>query len=160
MLKLHRLIFILALFLIPLFLSSCYTIIGYPPNVEDATVKKDTEHKGIYREYYYYDSPYFWGGLDDYSYYLYHGYPSYYNDYYWNRPWWLYNDGYYWDDNNNYYAPEKKPEIRKRDATELRNNPREEQKDNKERAVQPKDKQDFSDDDQKSQRKYRSGNSR
>jgi len=155
MLKSRVFIYILALLLISLTLSGCYTVIGYPPNANDLTVKKDTGHRGIYREYYNYDSPYYYyDDLDNYSYDLYDWYPFYYFDS--NHKYhhdWSYDNLYYGDDNSN-YVPEKKPEVRKRDATELRRSPaREEQK--KEGTTQSKEKQESTDDDQNSQRRHR-----
>jgi len=166
MLKSRILIFMMALLLISVMLSGCYTIIGYPPSANELTVKKDTGHKGIYREYYYNDSPYYFGDLDDYSYYLYGWSPFYYFNDYWYHPYggyddWYYRDynyDYYNDNDHSYYVPEKKPDVRKRDATEIRRSPsREEQKkeSKKDESVQSNGKQSSSDDDQKPQRRYR-----
>jgi predicted small secreted protein len=47
MLKLRVFIYILALLLVSLMISGCYTVIGYPPNVNDLTVKKDAGHKQL-----------------------------------------------------------------------------------------------------------------
>jgi len=151
MLKSQGFLLILALLLISLMLSGCYTIIGYPPDAKDTTV---TGHKDIYREYYDYDSPFYFGGFYDYPHYLYGWSPYYYDNNYWYHPEWSSNNWYYRDDDSS-YVPEKRPEVRKRDATELRrSSSREEQK--IEGATQPKGKQESADDgDQKSQRKYR-----
>ena len=111
--KINRFTFISALLIISVMLSGCYTLVGYMPNAEEVSPKRDTS-----RDYDYYDNPYDWDYWDDYgAYYLYDWSPSNY----WYNPWW-YDDGYYMNDDS-YYVPNKKPENKKRDASEFRRSP-------------------------------------
>ena len=128
MIRLYRLIAISALLLMAVLISGCYTVIGHPSPVEEGIVEKETAEEQIYRydeseyerPYPYYDSYY---GLDSYYGFWYPG--SYY---YWDRPWrnyGYYSPRYYYDDHYyDYYAPEKRPETRRRGPSELRRTPR------------------------------------
>ena len=98
-------------------LSGCYTIVGHPSAVEEGIVDAETEEIVEDRVYEYYGPEY----GRTYPYYSdYYGlwYPNSY--YYWNGPRWYYDHyptrRYY--DYDGRYVPEKKPEIRRRGATD------------------------------------------
>ena len=138
------------LFLAVLLLSGCYTLIGYPPDAQESMGKNHSEK--AYRDYEYYENPYLGYG----EYYPYDFYPYYYDSYsYWYRPW-LYDGGYYWDGDYQYYAPEKKPEVKKRSVIE---SPRTDNSVNRRQKESVKDdskeNQSSSDDDKKSTGRYR-----
>lgn len=128
MLRIYRLTVISAFVLIIVaFIPGCYTIVGYPPPVEESIVdlgspsarnlEEEAARGHVYRDYeYYYDRPYSYY-RDYYDPYYSFSYP--YHQYYWDSPWWYYDDYYHWD-YDDYYVPEKKPEIRKRGASGLR----------------------------------------
>jgi hypothetical protein len=116
--KINRFTFISVLLIISVMLSGCYTLVGYMPNAEEVSPQRDTTREYIHRDYDYYDNPYDWDYGDGYStYYPYEWSPSY-NLY---HPWW-YDDGYYRNDDS-YYVPNKKPENKKREASEFRRSP-------------------------------------
>ncbi len=146
----RSIIVLTALFLVVLSLSGCYTIVGYPPDARESMGKRHGEK--AYRDYEYYESPYLEYG----EYYLYDFYPYYYDSYsYRYRPW-LYDGGYYWDDDYQSYAPEKKPEVRKRSVIEPSRTDNSTYRQQKEPAKDDSnEKQNSSDDDKKSNRRYR-----
>lgn len=129
MLRIYRLTAILAFLFMAVLVSGCYTVVGYPSPVEEGIAEEETAEERTYeyyeseygRPYPYYDSYY---GLGSY-----YGlwYPSSY--YYRGRPWWNYGyyyPRYYYDDYyyRGYYAPEKRPDTKRRGASELRRAPR------------------------------------
>ncbi len=111
-----------------LLLQGCYTIVGYPPEVERGAVEVEPDEGQVYRYRGYYDtySPYshYWDYYDPYYNYWYPGY--YYRDYY---PWRYYDNYYYWDYGGR-YVPEKRPETRRR-GVEPQRSPRPEQKESR-----------------------------
>jgi len=125
--KINMQIAILSSLIIAVLLSGCYTIVGYPPEME-AGITEEVETEGQRYTYYegYYERPYtyFWDYYDPY-----YGlrYPSYYDrDYYYSDPWRYGNRYRYYND---YYAPlQQKPESRKRESSQLRRTPRPESK--------------------------------
>jgi hypothetical protein len=106
-------------------LSGCYTLVGYPPEVERGAVEVEPDEGQVYRYRGYYDtySPYsyYWDYYDPYYDYWYPGY--YYRDYY---PWRYYGNYYYWDYGGR-YVPEKRPEARRR-GVEPQRSPRPERR--------------------------------
>jgi len=147
-----RLIIIsVAIFLMALLLSGCYTLIGYPPDAKESMEKKHGERS--YRDYEYYESPYIYDG----EYYFYDFFPYYGTYYYWYRPWW--DHWYYWDDGYYYYTPEKKPESHKRGTDNLRNSTdddrRGEKKPDSNKNADSKGKQRAPEDDERPIRRYR-----
>jgi hypothetical protein len=106
---------VLTLLVIVAFVSGCYTIVGYPPEMEGSIAEGEPAESRYYDYYdYYNDSPYSY--YRDYSYPYYYGFWSpYYRDY----SWWYYDDYYYrYRDYDHRYVPEEKPEIRRRGTTE------------------------------------------
>jgi len=157
-LKLRGLIAVLVILIISVLISGCYTIVGYPPEAEEGVIEEDIVQGRTYRHYgYYYDYPYYyWDDFD--LYYPYRWDPYYYD--YWYGPWW-YDDYYHWD--YDYYVPEKKPETRKREASDLHRSSKLEQKKSPAKPkdiVQPKEKRGSSDESQKSVRKQRDSRSK
>lgn len=160
--KINRFAFIPVLLIMTLILSGCYTLIGYPPDAKDAYADKDARKDNTYKEheYFYYGSPYGLDYLDDYD--LYYFYPSYpyYGRYFYN-PWWYdgwHNDWNYWHNDNDYYVPNKKPEDKKRDASDFGRSPRDEQwrNDNADKQNAEADQQKDKDEENKrSPRRYR-----
>ena len=146
-----RLIIVFIVFLlVVLLLSGCYTLIGYPPDTKESMGGRHSER--AYRDYDYYESPYYL----DYGYY-YLPYPYFYDRYsYWYRPW-LYDDGYYWDDDYHYsYTPEKKPEVKSRSVIGPRRTDNANNRQQKESAKDnSEEKQNSSDKDNKSNRRSR-----
>jgi len=129
LLRTYKLIAILALLIMVVLVSGCYTVVGHPELVEEGVIKEDLSEErspGYYespygRPYLYYDSYY---GLDSYYGSWYPGsryYGGYYNDYYYSRDYYGSYGRYYGD---YYLAPEKRPETRRRGASELRRPPR------------------------------------
>ncbi len=156
MFKIREFAAMLAILVIPLSISGCYTIIGYP---EESIVAEELPETGAYGYYdeYYYDLPYrYWYDYDLW----YYRHPYYYYGY-WYSPWWY--DDYYWRDYYYTPTPEKKPDIRKRDASEPRRSPSIEQreryplKENDKEEDQPSEKR--PDKSQRSAGKLRSSRS-
>jgi hypothetical protein len=115
---------VIALLIMALFLSGCYTIVGYPEEGMVAEERSDTryyrydDYDGGYSSYYYdYYDPYYnlWYPYSPYSY------------YYWYRhPWWYYDDYYYYNDYDDKYIPERKPDAKRRGSSDVRRAPRRE----------------------------------
>jgi hypothetical protein len=115
-LRIQRFIAMLVFLIIAVLTSGCYTIVGYPPEVEKGIIEEDAAPGQVYREYeYYYDRPYpyYWG------------YNSYYDVWY---PYYHYRDYPWWWDYNDQYVPEKKPETKRRGSSELQRAPQPERK--------------------------------
>ena len=119
MLKIQKLVAVSVLLIMAALISGCYTIVGYPPELEESIIEEEAAKGQIYRNHeYYYDRPYSYYYRDYYDPYYGFGYPySYYRDY----PWW-YDDYYYWD-YDGHYVPQKKPDTKKRGTSELRRTP-------------------------------------
>lgn len=114
--KIYRLAVILAFLIVAIFMSGCYTIVGHPGAIEEGIISEEVvEHKLYYESQYDRPQPYYWGVYAPDPYYSY-WYPNSY--YYWNSP-----QRYYYNNSPWYYdalsVPEKKPEVKKRGATEL-----------------------------------------
>ena len=93
-------------------------MVGRPSVVDGSVVDAETEEIVEDRVYEYYGSEYD-RNYPYYSDYYDRWYPSSY--YYWNSPRWYYYDHYpsrYYYDYDDHYVPEKKPETRRRGATD------------------------------------------
>lgn len=114
--RICRFAVILALLTIAALASGCYTIIGHPSPAEEGVVEEEIVEDQVYYEAEYgRPYPYY---LDYYDLW----YPR--SHYYWSRPWWYYDDYpvRYYDydyDYDDHYVPEKKPETRRRGATDF-----------------------------------------
>ena len=117
MARAYKLVVALVFLFTVILVSGCYTIVGHPSVVEEGIVDAETEEIVEDRVYEYYGPEY----GRTYPYYLdYYDlwYPRSY--YYWNGPRWYYNDyptRYYYD-YDGHYVPEKKPETKRRGATD------------------------------------------
>ena len=121
MARAYKLIVALVFLFTVVLVSGCYTMVGRPSVVDGTVVGAETEEIVEDRVYEYYGSEY----GRTYPYYQdYYGlwYPQSY--YYWNGPRWYYDrypTRYYYDHDYDYdgqYVPEKKPETRRRGATD------------------------------------------
>jgi len=148
-----RMKILIVLAVVLLSLSGCYTKVGYVPGLEESLSEEDIEARDTYGTYdYYYEYPYF-GFFDDYQWYPYSYYGYFYDPWgysYRYNPWW--NS---WDDGDYYYIPEKKPETKRRDASETVRTPKERNRtSDKEKDVKRSDRQQTEDEDE-SLRKHR-----
>lgn len=115
---------ILALIFISAFISGCYTLVGYPPEMERGATEVEPAESQVYRYRGYYDTYPYSYYQDYYDPYYNYWYPRYYyRDYY---PWRYYDD-YYYRDYGGRYVPGKKPETRRR-GVEPQRSPRPEQR--------------------------------
>ena len=124
MLKISELTVILALLALAVFVSGCYTIVGYPPEAMEGVMVEESTEEPVYMDYGYYRSY-------PYSYYRdyydpYYGLlsPYYYHDYYYDDYWGYsrlyYGNHYYgYSGYDGYRAPEKKPEVKYRSSSRI-----------------------------------------